>query len=288
MSEGFERELAALREEVGKFILEVLTKDNDRLLDDVAAGLSRRLNRSVNLNAALDEGDRRLLRELLADLRRARPDRDLATAPPDDSASLLPHRTFAEQQLRDEPGEPPETLPRWRRNLRTMVIGAVVGLITLVVVSIFLMTPGPGISRLWTAAQPTEKSGQSAPAVSPSDEAGTIEAGWSDVLDAADSLPEPERDQTILALCGANQSRTTCPSFDDRQQAWAKDHAEEDRAMKTLRKMLDSRFPCLKRVQTATPSEPASVSGTHQAVAPTPDAGPVAAFAGCLLAEPSP
>ena len=260
MSDEFETQLAALRVEVGAFVLEVLTRDNPLILDDMAAGLKQRLG-SLTTRAYLDAGDARLLKEVresLEDFNRQSPSLlDKLAQRRTGSADLgvnLSQPVSAEWQGTDRPpvrfeqdGLGPGLIIRRRAEPGAddrfhrywPWLAATATLLLLLAVATVVYMSRPKTSDPTTAGRSSGNTeAETGARVGQDYAAASAETGWSALLATVNNWPDPKRSQTNTILCGTANPATYDCTFSSRRVVWTKDPKAASRAMEVVRDFL--------------------------------------------------
>jgi hypothetical protein len=298
MSDGFDAEFAALRGEVGAFVLDVLTRERPEVLDQIAAGLGERLRARLSVTANLEAPDARLLRDVeraLAEFNRklpalADPGRWPTEAARQDAGAGVYDPRPAEGPRPVAVDVRPEPFARDRDRGRSLlgfagrdgqgqdvwvwfaigvsvVVLAIAGMVAFNRWSGAPVNSSPPTTRMAGADNVSGETGgdNGSPA-----SGGTVESGWKSVLQTAETFGVDGRSRLLKDLCGP-QSPANC-TFAARRAAWAKDPKAAARAVTALREVLGPGHPCLTEPDADTPT-----------AAPPADARAALPFAACLL-----
>jgi hypothetical protein len=217
MADDIEADLAQLRSEIARFVLEAIADDPQGdiaralahgLQDAVAAQLSDTLPTLVSRSVA--SGWERALPRLTAAAEAAGAARGVQVTP-EGGGSPVPDSVELRSRLRDDgPSKDPWA---WARGVQG--IGFIVGVAALfiavaAVALVFFLPPRGGPAR--TAERGEVSQNQDGAVVSVD-----AEAGWARVLDQVQTWPAAERRAALDALCGQGVSRANCPAVEARR-----------------------------------------------------------------------
>jgi hypothetical protein len=296
LADEFEDELAALRREVGSFVLEVLGSGTDRrVVDEISAGIAERLNRSVTLQVTLGEADRRAigaLQDQLAAMRTALAKGQLGYVTdgranePQISASgrgeVIIQRapTGGRSSSRDRRGDY-SPVENWiGRYWHWVAGGAVIVAAGVAAVLLFGGVHGFSLHRNNTVASDSADAGPpGSEAQRPQTPADAAEAGWATVRTSAQGVTGEAGAKALKALCGDHPA-DQCPTFAQRRAELAKQPAQRQEAMLATLAAMARRDGC---------PLPASGAAAHGSPAPTGASAPPAdlteAMWNCMVIE---
>jgi hypothetical protein len=270
LTDRFEDDLAALRAEVGNFVLEVLGKGQDRkIADDIAAGIAERLTQTLHLQVRLNDAGQRALTDLQAEVAEMR--RVLARLPAQGGElpageGEAPGRQAGKQTVYSiENGPATERgvggwgvsgkrgsgggtasggIEGWLERHWLWIVGALAVIIIAGAAALFLTHKLPFGRQ---AANPNG-SDQAAESTSPQNEtprapAEAAEANWKAVRAVVAQWPADRRDKAMKVLCG-DAGPAKCPTFAERRPELAKQPEQRREAMLITLQAMKERNGC--------------------------------------------
>lgn len=226
--DAFDAEMDALRTEVGRFVLRLLTDENPNndVLDRVGKRLATHVSENARPVSALNPEDRQFLMQLSRrvesldrEVRRLRVGRGtgnedvtgpIPEAEPDLGIGLTEEGTFEQRRFGLE------ELAPWV----PWAISAILAAALLIVLGFMLFGQRPD-----TGGAQAQAASASAPV-----EQVDPDGRWLAVLAVVDGWPAEERLAARRILCGVDSAEAICPPWDERSAALAEDPAARSRA----------------------------------------------------------
>ena len=210
MADEIDADLAQLRAEIARFVLDAIRQDPQ---GDVAQAMGRALNEQVS--ASINQNLPTLVSRAVADgFDRSLPQLREAAAAANAGAASGPIMGIEAARQRYEAPTGRNDPWAWARGTRgiAFIVAAVALFAAVVLAVLFLMQPRGGTGTR------TDRPVEDTQTVQDDGTASVdAELGWGRILDQVNTWAPPERRAALDALCGPNVSRAQCPTYDTRR-----------------------------------------------------------------------